>query len=494
VRPSERLRWAFGLQSSPPMADPARLIDDVSGIGIRAHGSSLAERILGGTYRLVRPLARGAMGMIFEAEHLRLHRRVAVKLLCPEFESRPDLLARFRQEAEIVSQLEHPHIVTVLDFDVTEGGEPYLVLELLHGETLEARIDHDAPLALEDVVRIVTQAASALSASHRASIVHRDLKPSNVFLTDAPGEPVFVKLLDFGISKNLRAARGITQACSLLGTPEYMAPEQAMGQNDLVDARTDQYALAVVAYEMLTGVQPFAHGELKEILRRVTKLDPAPPSSIAPWVPAEVDVVLAQALAKDPAKRFTDVMAFAHDFALACVDRCPSAPPSGPRPLGRSSTVSNPPPAPASESASRAGHVARCLERARAALDMNAVEAASTHAEAALELAESADDPATTALLTESENLIAYVFMRRVGSLARRLSVSRALPEPYLPESPRAVFLLSRIDDGMTVGDLLDVAWMPRWEALRWLVRLLSCDAVRLVDRDITGVAFSDES
>src|ERR1041384_1098826 len=152
------------------------------------------SRVLRGTYRLLHRIDAGAMGTVFEAEHLRLHRRVAVKVLSPHPASRPDVLGRFRQEAEIMSQLEHPHIVTVLDFDVTERGEPYLVLERLQGETLEKRIDRDSPLALEDVVGITTQVASALSASHRAAIVHRDLKPSNIFLVDAPGEPVFAKL------------------------------------------------------------------------------------------------------------------------------------------------------------------------------------------------------------------------------------------------------------------------------------------------------------
>lgn len=374
------------------MAEPALRIDDApTGSGT---GSHVGERILGGTYRLLRRLDSGSMGTVFEAEHLRLHRNVAVKLLAPGLASRPDLLARFRLEADVMSRLEHPHIVSALDFDVTEDGEPYLVLELLHGETLEQRIDSDAPLALEDVVRITTQIASALSVAHQASVVHRDLKPSNVFLTDAPGEPVFVKLLDFGISKNLRSDRHLTQPRILVGTPEYMAPEQARGQNDLVDARTDQYALAVVVYEMLTGLQPFAHGDLKEVLRRVAKVDPAPPSSVASWVPARVDAVLARALAKEPAERFADVMEFSHEFAAAASEESPR------------------------------------------------------------------DDS--------------------VGSRTPRLRATNAAALRNLPLSPCAAFLLSRIDGGMTVDDLLDVAGMPRDEAMRCLTKLVSCGAVDL--------------
>lgn len=359
--------------------------------GARADSESRQpeSRVLGGTYELMRRIDSGAMGTVFEARHLRLNRRVAVKVLSRQPASRPEVLERFRQEAEIMSRLEHPHIATILDFDVTEQGEPYLVLELLHGETLEKRILRDAPFALEDVVDITTQIASALAASHAASVVHRDLKPANVFLTPAPGESVFVKLLDFGISKNLRADRRLTQERSLLGTPEYMAPEQASGRNALVGARSDQYSLAVVAYEMLTGSQPFDDEDLKVVLKRATSLDPAPPSSLVPWVPCALDSVLARALAKDPSKRFDDILDFARELAAAARTDGPS------------------------------------------------------------------------------------------WFLSRRLYAPECVTSRPLPDSPRAAFLLSRIDDGTTVDELLDVAWMPRAEALKLLVRLLSCGAVR---------------
>jgi serine/threonine protein kinase len=376
---------------------------------------ALAEgRSLGGTYRLTRRLDAGGMGTVFEAEHLRLHRKVAVKLLPPELVSRPELLDRFRLEAEIISQLEHPHIVTVLDFDVTERGEPYLVLELLHGETLEKRIDREAPLALEDVVGITTQVASALSASHRAAVVHRDLKPSNVFLVDAPGESAFVKLLDFGISKKLGARRRITRDRILVGTPEYMAPEQATGRDELVGPRSDQYALAVVAYEMLTGWQPFIHEDLRVVLGRVAGLDIPPPSSIALGVPADVDGVLARALEKDEANRFGDILEFSSEFAWAACGR---------RSSWSCSSETRPPPS-----------------------NVRSHRAASNLAE----------------------------------RLGQRLFVNVHTPVRGHPASPRAAFILSRIDDGMTVSDLLDVASMPGDEALSWLAQLVSCGAARL--------------
>jgi len=416
------------------------------------------------------------MGTVFEAEHLRLHRRVAVKLMSPEPTARPELIVRFRQEAEIVSVLDNPHIVTVLDFDVTENGELYLVLELLHGETLEKRIDREKHLSLEDAVQITNQLASALSTLHGASVVHRDLKPSNVFLTDAPGEPVFVKLLDFGISKNLRTERRITQERTLVGTPEYMSPEQAMGRNDLVDHRTDQFALAVVAYEMLTGRQPFDHEDLGEVLQRVTKLDATPPSSLAAGIPVELDAVLARALSKSPAARFEDVTEFARAFAAAALatNGSPSLMPT--RAPVWTTRLSDARPG----SDEQTANVARCLERVRAALDAGAVREASMHAEAALRIAESGEDPVVAALVGISEALLTSVFMRWIGSPARCLFTNDRPPPASFPVSPRAAFLLSRIDDGISVRDLLDVAWMPRLQALRWLIQLVSCGSVRL--------------
>jgi serine/threonine-protein kinase len=267
-------------------------------------------------------------------------------------------------------------------------------------------------------------------------VVHRDLKPSNVFLTDAPDEPVFVKLLDFGISKNLRDDRHLTQPRILVGTPEYMAPEQARAQNDLIDARTDQYALAVVVYEMLTGVQPFAHADLKETLGRVARLDPAPASSVAAWVPAQLDAVLARAMAKDPAQRFGDVMEFARELAGAA-------------------SAGDSPDLHSSPSAPRQSHIR-----------------AST---SALSSANDVVDSLVDAPFTPQDDA--------VGSRTPRVKARSAAELRGLPLSPPAAFLLSRIDDDMTVDDLVDVSGMPRLETLRCLTKLVSCGAVELGPR-----------
>src|SRR5882724_12405174 len=161
----------------------------------------LIGETLRGTYRVLRTLDQGGMGLVFEAEHARLRRRVAVKVLARHLASDTHALARFNREAEIITQLEHPHIVQVLDFDTTEQGEPYIVMELLKGESLSARLERDGCLTIADSARIVQQVASGLFAAHQADIVHRDLKPANIFLTEMVGQGLRVKLLDFGISK-----------------------------------------------------------------------------------------------------------------------------------------------------------------------------------------------------------------------------------------------------------------------------------------------------
>ena len=279
-------------------------------------GIELVGQTLRGTYRIVEVLDRGGMGMVFAAEHVRLKRKVAVKVLAQHLATIGNALARFHREAEIISQLQHPHIVHVIDFDTTSEGAPYLVMELLEGESLAERLDREHRLPMTEAVRIASQAASALSAAHAASVVHRDLKPGNIFLVRMPGQPAFVKVLDFGISKNLTAA-GLTGEFDVLGTPDYMAPEQARGLTARVDHRADQFALSAITFEMLSGVLPFAGDDVGSVLSRVINDDPPPLSQVAPYLPAEIDPVLKRALSKDPAARFPTVGDFAAALAIA---------------------------------------------------------------------------------------------------------------------------------------------------------------------------------
>src|SRR6187455_2611697 len=160
-----------------------------------------------GTYRILRTLDQGGMGMVFEAEHVRLKRRVAVKVLAQHLAKDAHALARFNREAEIISQLQHPHVGQVSDFDTTEAGEPYLVMELLSGESLASRLDRERCLPVADALAIAYQVSAGLAAAHAANIVHRDLKPANIFLTQVPDGGILVKLLDFGISKRAGGAK-----------------------------------------------------------------------------------------------------------------------------------------------------------------------------------------------------------------------------------------------------------------------------------------------
>ncbi len=271
-----------------------------------------AGTVVGGLYELTRCIGRGGMSSVWAARHLRLqHKEVALKFLASD-----DLLAdapreRVRREAEILSRLSHPHIIHIADFDMLADGTPYLVLELLRGESLRDRLARGR-LALDEAVEIATQVGSALGAAHAHGVIHRDLKPANVFLihSDPPSAMRYhVKVLDFGI-----AALPYTETLATLsqfpGTPQYMAPEQLDGSGRSADERSDQYALGTLVYEMLTGRRPFeAEGALPTAFRVVHgTMEP-----LRQWLPhlsSSVSDVVERALARDPSRRFPNVAAF----------------------------------------------------------------------------------------------------------------------------------------------------------------------------------------
>ena len=267
--------------------------------------------VLGETYRIEGLIGRGGMGAVWAAEHLRLPgKHVAVKVLLDAAAGGEEMLQRFRREAEIASRLGHPNIVEVLDFNTLPTGQPYIVLEYLQGETLAARLV-SGRLPLDEALAITRQIGSALQAAHRAGVVHRDLKPDNVFLC-APEEdmPTRVKVLDFGISK-IRGSQSLrTQDAILMGTPQYMSPEQATGKNTTVDGRTDVFALGAIVYEMLGGQPAFAGGSLAEVVYRVVHGQPTPLRELAPALPENVLSAVERALQKDPAARPQDIGAF----------------------------------------------------------------------------------------------------------------------------------------------------------------------------------------
>jgi eukaryotic-like serine/threonine-protein kinase len=213
-----------------------------------------AGHVLSGTLCLVRKIADGGMGSVWTAKHLVLGIEVAVKFMSGPWASVPSARARFLREARITARIDSPHVVSVLDCRHTEADEPYLVLELLHGETLEQRVRRHGSLSVYEVVEIVSQTCEALAATHESGIVHRDLKPENVFLVSGPA--TFVKVLDYGVAKPMDKEHCLDVDRLPAGTPQYMSPEH-MFEPEITDARSDLFSLAAVAYFALTRRTPF---------------------------------------------------------------------------------------------------------------------------------------------------------------------------------------------------------------------------------------------
>jgi len=542
-------------------------------------GEALVGQVLRGTYRVLEVLDKGGMGKLYRAEHIRLHRPIAVKVLANHLAADQGALARFHREAEIVSQLHHPHIVHILDFDTTDGGEPYIVMELLRGESLGRRIDRERMLPMVDIVQVVAQIASALNLAHQQGIVHRDLKPDNVFLLDVDASQVFVKLLDFGISKSTSAAaRKVTREFDVLGTPDYMAPEQAISTTR-ADHRADQFALASMTYEMITGRMPFVAESIPELLRKVVNDEPAPASTYAPGLSALVDQVLMRAMAKSPAARFPSIQDFAYALAQSTgiplhtappplspsltppsppvsnppvmaslphfeggteLSRLPSAvtnedalpipeapdrsafaapkrpwrasdesaaprQPARPmlrshsgeeRPLPDSGKPSNPakPAVDASPNTLRTGsnpgrnsvsvglaELQNAIAEVRRAVAFGEQQRALTQARRAVGLARDCDAREARAVLVDATSILELVLLPTLGSIYKRITLRHARPSAQGDWTPGHFFLLSRLEQPITVEELLDLSPLSRPETL--------CFVADLLDRDIVSVA-----
>jgi serine/threonine-protein kinase len=268
--------------------------------------------------RLVRPLGAGGMGSVWVAEHLSLRTDVVVKFMARDLADSQEAIGRFSREAAAASQVKSPHVVQMFDHGVGEDGRPYIVMELLEGTDLEHRLRACRKLDASEVVAIVAQLARALSKAHERGIVHRDIKPSNVFLIDAGGGELFVKLLDFGIAKGpeVGIVGSTTKTGSFVGSPYYMSPEQVIGAKT-VDFRSDLWSLGVVVYEALTGEKPFYAETVGALALRIHR-DPIPaPTTASPGLPAALDAWFFKACARAPEERFGSAKEMAEALAQA---------------------------------------------------------------------------------------------------------------------------------------------------------------------------------
>lgn len=265
---------------------------------------------LSGRYLVTKKVGQGGMGAVYEATHTLIGKRVAVKVLLEKYAQREAIVARLKQEAQLASSIGNEHIIDITDFGNTEDGRTFVVMEFLEGESLAECLARETKLPEQRILRMAAQTASALAAAHKKGVVHRDIKPENIFLLKRK-EQDFVKVVDFGISKNLRAsdeneeAVRLTQTGMVLGTPLYMSPEQARGDEDL-DHRVDIYALGIIMYEAASGRVPFSGNNYLSVISQVLNEEPKSLREIRPEISEEFDAIVQKAIAKERGDRYKD--------------------------------------------------------------------------------------------------------------------------------------------------------------------------------------------
>ncbi len=289
---NKEYKWAKSLHPhSRPTADTDSMDE-------RSYEGSVID----GKYAIKGLLGRGGMGAVYRAENTRIGKPVAIKVLLRGHRKGSDAEKRFIREARIAGSLGHPGIVEIYDLGTLENGVPFQVMELLEGETLAARIKHEGALPIDETLDVAEQVLGALDVAHARGVVHRDLKPENVFLA-LRNEKVIAKLLDFGVSKALNdETLSLTKTGMVVGTPYYLAPEQARG--DAVDARCDVWAMGVLLYEALTGRLPYRADNYNKLLVSILTTRPSPPREFRPALPEAIEEVILTAMAHDPERRY----------------------------------------------------------------------------------------------------------------------------------------------------------------------------------------------
>ena len=281
-----------------------------------AGGGDLVGEVVADRYHIKKKLGEGGMGQVYLAEHVKMGRRCAIKIMSPGSMNDADAISRFNREAANASRINHPHVCAIYDFGETQDGLIYLAMEFIEGQSLTAIIEEHGTLPLPRAAEMIQQAADALQAAHDLGIVHRDLKPDNIMVTTTRGKDT-VKVVDFGIAKAAGGGESnqkVTKTGFVVGTPEYMSPEQLAG--DAVDGRSDIYSLGLVFYRMITGTTPFpADSQQETMIKRLTD-DPIPLATVRPDLkfPAELQRVLDRVLARNPSMRYPSSADFGRDL------------------------------------------------------------------------------------------------------------------------------------------------------------------------------------
>ena len=306
---------AVAVNATAAAAEPSRSAEPTQ---------ELVGATLSGRYTVTRKIGQGGMGAVYEAKHTAIGGRFAVKVLLDKYAKRDAIVARLKQEAQLATSLDHEHIIRVTDFGSTDDGRTFVVMEFLEGESLAELLARETKLPEQRILRMASQAASALAAAHAKGIVHRDIKPENLFIIKRK-EQDFVKIVDFGISKNLRASDEqeeqprLTQTGMVLGTPLYMSPEQARGDEDL-DHRVDIYALGVIMYEAATGRVPFAGTNYLSVISQVLNDEPKSVRELRPELSDEFEAIVAKTMAKNRNDRYASATALLEDLNAVLED------------------------------------------------------------------------------------------------------------------------------------------------------------------------------
>jgi serine/threonine-protein kinase len=292
--------------------------------GTPAISTELVGATLSGKFEIKRKVGQGGMGAVYEATHTQLGKRVAVKVLLEKYAQREAIVKRLKQEAQLASSVGNEHIIDITDIGTTEDGRTYVVMEFLEGESLAECLGREIKLPEQRILKVISQAASALAAAHAKGIVHRDIKPENLFLLRRKDQD-FVKVVDFGISKSLRQTGDeeeqprLTQTGMVLGTPLYMSPEQARGDDEL-DARVDIYALGVIMYESATGRVPFSGNNYLSVISQVLNETPKPVREYRPEISEEFEAIVSKAMAKNKDERYSSANELLADLSALLDD------------------------------------------------------------------------------------------------------------------------------------------------------------------------------